>query len=89
MTSLAAPPSPRGSLRDPRPSVRALLADPAVRTPLKAVLRSWSGRDPVDAAEDAALLALALERIADEACGRSSWAPAPFGPGGCDDREPA
>lgn len=54
---------------DPRPSVRALLADPGVRRPLKAVLIFWTGRDPVDAAEDAGLLALALERVADEYCG--------------------
>jgi hypothetical protein len=55
------------SRRDPRPSVRALLADPAVRHPLKAVLRAWADRDPIDAAEDANLLALALERKAHEA----------------------
>ncbi|MCK5908514.1 MAG: hypothetical protein KAG62_01045 [Caulobacter sp.] len=51
---------------DPRPTVGTLLDDPAVRAPLKAVLRGWRGRDPVDAAEDAGLLALALERAADE-----------------------
>lgn len=54
---------------DPRPSIGALLADPSVRRPLKAVLRSWASRDPLDAAEDAGLLALALERRADERCG--------------------
>jgi len=54
---------------DPRPTIGALLDDPAVRAPLKAVLRGWRGRDPVDAAEDAGLLALALEREADERCG--------------------
>lgn len=58
---------------DPRPSIGALLADPAVRIPLKQVLRSWAGRDPVDAAEDAGLLALALERLADERNGRGLW----------------
>lgn len=58
---------------DPRPTVAALLADPSVRGPVKAVLRSWSGRDPVDAAEDAGLLALALERDVDERC-RAAWA---------------
>ncbi len=52
--------------QDPRPSIRALLADPGVRGPLKAVLRAWTDRDPLDAAEDAALLALALERRVDE-----------------------
>jgi hypothetical protein len=56
---------------DPRPTIPALLADPAVRSPLKAVLRSWAARDPIDAAEDAGLLALALERLADERCGES------------------
>ena len=73
---------------DPRPIVRALLADPAVRRPLKEVLRRWSDRDPVDAAQDAGLLALALERLADERCAaafvvRSAW---PADPGGFDDR---
>lgn len=60
------------SLADPRPSICTLLADPNVRRPLKAVLLSWTGRDPVDATEDAGLLALALERVADEYCGRSA-----------------
>jgi len=83
-------PAPLGARpRDPRPSVGALLADPAVRTPLKSVLRNWAGRDPLDAAEDSGLLALALERIADEAYGRSVWGQAPIGDGGPDDREPA
>ncbi|MDP3747822.1 MAG: hypothetical protein Q8Q88_12325 [Phenylobacterium sp.] len=89
MTKLAARQPGSGPARDPRPSVSALLADPAVRTPLKAVLRSWVGRDPVDAAEDAGLLALALERIADEACGRIPWGPAPIRHGGRDDHEPS
>ncbi|MFN3575270.1 MAG: hypothetical protein ACK4TR_17260 [Phenylobacterium sp.] len=73
---------------DPRPTVRALLADPTVRRPLKVVLRRWVERDPVDAAQDAELLALALERLADERCAaafvlRSAW---PADPGGFDDR---
>jgi len=73
---------------DPRPTVRALLADPTVRRPLKAVLRRWLNRDPVDAAQDAGLLALALERLADERCAaafvmRSAW---PADAGGFDDR---
>lgn len=63
--------SPRQEHEDPRPTVPALLADPAVRAPLKAVLRTWAQRDPVDAAEDAGVLALALERLADECCGRA------------------
>ena len=72
---------------DPRPTVRALLADPTVRRPLKAVLRRWLDRDPVDAAQDAGLLALALERLADERCAAafvlsSDW---PADPGGFDD----
>lgn len=62
---------------DPRPTITALLADPSVRSPLKAVLRTWAERDPVDAAEDAGLLALALERLADERCARSWMSPAP------------
>ena len=52
--------------QDPRPSIRTLLADPGVRGPLKAVLRAWTDRDPLDAAEDAGLLVLALERRVDE-----------------------
>jgi len=56
----------RQRLQDPRPSIRALLADPGVRVPLKTVLRAWTDRDPLDAAEDAGLLALALERRVDE-----------------------
>lgn len=55
----------RQPAQDPRPSIRALL-DPGVRRPLKAVLRAWTDRDPLDAAEDAGLLALALERRVDE-----------------------
>lgn len=53
---------------DPRPTIGALLENPAVRVPLKAMLRGWCGWDPVDAAEDTGLLALALEREADERC---------------------
>ena len=62
----------RHSPEDPRPTVPALFADPSVRTPRKAVLRTRVERDPVDAAEDAGLLALALERLADERCG-GAW----------------
>lgn len=43
------------------PQIAALLYDPAVSFPLKAVLREWMQRDPVDAARDAELLAAALE----------------------------
>lgn len=59
------------ALQDPRPSITTLLRDPAVRHPLKSVLRAWTQRDPVDAAEDAGLLALAFERRADEAVCRT------------------
>lgn len=53
-----------------RPTLDDLLNDPSVSYPLKAVLLVWLGRDPVDAANDAAVLAevmddraaLALER---------------------------
>lgn len=64
---------------DPRPTISALLADPSVRQPLKAVLRRWLDRDPVDAAEDAGILALALERFADERCGRAWTSALPDG----------
>lgn len=40
-----------------RPSLEALLNDPAVSYPLKAVLLVWWSRDPLDAANDAAALA--------------------------------
>lgn len=58
--------------QDAQPTVGALLNDPAVRTPVKVVLRNWAGRDPVDAAFDASLLAALLARVADERCGRAS-----------------
>ena len=71
--------SSRRGTKDPRPTIPELLADPSVRTPLKAVLRTWGERDPVDAAEDASILALALERLADERCGRAWSAATPDG----------
>jgi hypothetical protein len=58
--------------RDPRPSVGRLLRDPTVRGPVKTVLRAWADRDPLDAAHDAGLIALALERAADEALTRGA-----------------
>lgn len=64
---------PSVSDRDPRPRPETLLRDPSVSDPLKLVLRTWSRRDPVDAARDAGLLAITLERLADERCGR--WKP--------------
>ncbi len=45
----------------PRPSLEALLDDPAVSYPLKAVLLVWWSRDPIDAAKDAATLAAVME----------------------------
>ena len=53
-----------------RPTVQALLTDPAVHDPLKRVLRDWADRDPVDAALDADLLAAALGHAADMRCGQ-------------------
>lgn len=44
-----------------RPTLEDLLDDPAVSYPLKAVLLVWLGRDPVDAANDAALLAAVMD----------------------------
>ena len=77
-----------GVRADPRPSIGALLSDPAVSTPLKLVLRSWSARDPLDAACDAGLLALALERVADERCGLGFWWAGRDKKGGHDDSHP-
>lgn len=77
-----------GPIADPRPSLGALLADPAVSTSLKLVLKSWSARDAMDAACDARLLALALERVADERCGRNIWWAGRGGTGGEDDSHP-
>lgn len=71
MNRRSAPPS----LADPRPTIASLLTDPGVRGPLKSVLRQWTSRDPIDAAEDAGLLALALERWADERCGAHLFGP--------------
>ena len=42
-----------------------ILGDPAASQPLKAVLRDWASRDPVDAATDAAVLSHVLGRRAD------------------------
>lgn len=43
-------------MSDPSPSLDDLLEDPALSYPLKAVLLVWLGRDPMDAANDAAVL---------------------------------
>lgn len=48
-----------------RPSLEGLLNDPAISYPLKAVLLTWWGRDPLDAANDAAALAAVMgDRVA-------------------------
>lgn len=47
-----------------------LLLDPSVSAHLKAVILTWAGRDVVDAAADARMLADMFERRADEAL---SW----------------
>lgn len=51
-------------------TVKDLLDDPTVSFALKDLLLLWVGRDPVDAARDARLLAQVLEHRADEAV---SW----------------
>lgn len=48
------------------PGLDAVLADPSVSRACKAVLRAWLGRDPVDAANDAELLAAVLGRRCDQ-----------------------
>ena len=48
-------------MRADRPTLEDLLDDPAVSYPLKAVLLVWLGRDPVDAANDAAVLAAVID----------------------------
>lgn len=51
---------------DERRSLEGLLNDAAVSDPLKAVLLAWWGRDPLDAADDAAALAAVMgERATD------------------------
>lgn len=46
---------------DPKAALMDLLDDPTVSYPLKAVLLVWLGRDPVDAANDAALLSTLMD----------------------------
>ncbi|MBB5740776.1 hypothetical protein ACETK8_10535 [Brevundimonas staleyi] len=48
-----------------RPTIASVLADPAASFALKAVLLAWSGRDVVDAANDAELLSAILGAEAD------------------------
>ena len=57
-------------MRADRPTLEDLLDDPAVSYPLKAVLLVWLGRDPVDAANDAAVLSAVMEDRAAGALGR-------------------
>lgn len=47
------------------PSIDAVLADPTASFALKAALRLWADRDPVDAAHDALILFHVLEAVAD------------------------
>lgn len=47
---------------DELPSIEQILADPAASKWLKAALRSGLSRDPVDAANDAEVLAKLLDR---------------------------
>jgi len=56
--------SPPETRRSP-PTMDDLLDDPTVSYPLKAVLLVWWGRDPVDAAQDAAVLSAVLGDRAD------------------------
>jgi len=54
----------------PPPTVEFVLADPGVSRFLKLTLDAWLFRDPVDAANDADLLAAVLGRRADALLGR-------------------
>lgn len=54
------------------PTLEDLLDDPTMSYPLKAVLLVWLGRDPVDAANDAALLCAYMDQRATAALEQSS-----------------
>lgn len=54
-------------------AVRMVLEDPATSFRLKAVVRDWARRDPVDAARDARILCSLFEALADQQLGRTSW----------------
>lgn len=56
-------------MADGCPTLEDLLDDPTISYPLKAVLLVWLGRDPVDAARDAALLAAFMDQRATVALG--------------------
>lgn len=57
-------------MADPQPTLEDLLDDPTISYPLKAVLLVWLGRDPVDAANDAAVLSAFMEARATTALER-------------------
>lgn len=57
-------------MADPQPTLEDLLDDPGISYPLKAVLLVWLGRDPVDAANDAALLSAFMDARASTALGQ-------------------
>lgn len=59
--------------RHPSAAVRMVLEDPAASFRLKAVVRDWAKRDPVDAARDARILCRLFEALADQGLGRASW----------------
>lgn len=48
-------------MADPPITLEDLLDDPTVSYPLKAVLLVWLGRDPIDAANDAAVLSAFMD----------------------------
>lgn len=54
------------------PTIDAVLADPAASDWLKNALRAAAGRDPVDAANDADLLAALLDQRATAALASST-----------------
>lgn len=58
---------------DIAPTFRSVLADPAARFAVKAVVTSWRDRDWLDAAGDARVIARVFEAEADRLMGRVSW----------------
>lgn len=57
-------------MTDTQATLEDLLDDPTISYPLKAVLLVWLGRDPVDAANDAAVLSAFMEARATTALER-------------------
>lgn len=47
------------------PTIDAVLADPTASFALKAAVRLWTDREPIDAAHDARMLCRVLEAVAD------------------------